>query len=492
MTTTEDTRVEPEILNRIREADKSLTNHFLSKLRVNPDLTRALVSFQANKEVPGYRWFKFKEGFSASLVRYVLQELGIDSGRVIDPFAGSGAALFTASASGLDAIGIELLPVGCEIITARQDAFLDRTGVASIVQRWIEQRPWRNVSRSRYRFSHLNITQGAFPPANERHLEAYLSALQTVRHRAAKTLLRFAALCILEDISYTRKDGQYLRWDYRSGKHQGGRLFHKPEIRTFNDAIIRKLLQIKEDLVGQQDMSHGLPPRPSGNIEIIHGSCLSVLPQMPSHVFDGLMTSPPYCNRYDYTRTYALELAMLGINDQSVRQLRQAMLSCTVENREKEESQHGFDQERLAEAKSVFSGQELINHIVEYLETLREVGLLNNPGIPRMVKNYFWEMTLVILECARILKPGAPMIMVNDNVRYAGIPIPVDLILSRIAECAGFSVGEIWVLPRGKGNSSQQMGAHGREELRKCVYVWSKTIGASTPRARAPQAYATV
>jgi hypothetical protein len=30
------------------------------------------------------------------------------------------------------------------------------------------------------------------------------------------------------------------------------------------------------------------------------------------------------------------------------------------------------------------------------------------------------------------------------------------------------------VLLNGKGNSSQQMGAHGREPLRKCVYVWRK------------------
>jgi len=32
----------------------------------------------------------------------------------------------------------------------------------------------------------------------------------------------------------------------------------------------------------------------------------------------------------------------------------------------------------------------------------------------------------------------------------------------------------IWTLPRGKGNSSQQMGCHGRRELRKCVYVWER------------------
>ena len=64
--------------------------------------------------------------------------------------------------------------------------------------------------------------------------------------------------------------------------------------------------------------------------------------------------------------------------------------------------------------------------------------------------------------------------MVNDNVKYAGISIPVDLILSDFASSFGFDVENILVLPQGKGNSSQQMGRHGREALRKCVYVWKK------------------
>ena len=33
---------------------------------------------------------------------------------------------------------------------------------------------------------------------------------------------------------------------------------------------------------------------------------------------------------------------------------------------------------------------------------------------------------------------------------------------------------EIGVLPRGKGNASQQMGRFGRRELRKCVYRWRR------------------
>ena len=123
--------------------------------------------------------------------------------------------------------------------------------------------------------------------------------------------------------------------------------------------------------------------------------------------------------------------------------------------------------------------------ILEYLDACREDGSLNNTGIPRMVRNYFLEMTLVIAECARLLKPGAPLVMVNDNVRYQGATISVDLILSALAERVGYDVEVIWVLPRGKGNSSQQMGEHGREELRKCVYVWrSKGQQATRPSRR--------
>ena len=67
--------------------------------------------------------------------------------------------------------------------------------------------------------------------------------------------------------------------------------------------------------------------------------------------------------------------------------------------------------------------------------------------------------------------------MVNDNVRYHGEEIPVDLILSDFAEQCGFRCETIWTLRQGKGNSSQQMGRFGRQEIRKCLYHWRKTDG---------------
>ena len=63
-----------------------------------------------------------------------------------------------------------------------------------------------------------------------------------------QAVLLFALLCILENISYTRKDGQYLRWDYRSGRRQGKKIFNKGEILAFDKAITDKLHQIVDDL----------------------------------------------------------------------------------------------------------------------------------------------------------------------------------------------------------------------------------------------------
>jgi DNA modification methylase len=458
---------------QIEREDTALTVHFRPKLKINYDLTRALVSFQANKTAGGYRWFKFKEGFSSALVNYVFDQLRINSGKVIDPFAGSGATLFSAGERGLDAVGIELLPIGCEIIRARKLAIQHADRVITTLRAWLRQHPWKTSNGRQGSFRHLRITEGAFPPKTERRLRSYLGALSDVRDAASQSVLRLALLSILEEISYTRKDGQYLRWDYRSGRRQGTKPFDKGAIREFDVAVQEKLTQFLDDLDGAPDLfGNGSRPRLSGKIEVICGSCLEELPKLPDNSFDALMTSPPYCNRYDYTRTYALELALLGIDEVGIRQLRQQMLSCTVENKEKDGLADLVGVKNFEKGKEVFQEQRLLSAICDYLDYLKDANQLNNSGIARMVRNYFWEMTLVFLECTRVLKPGAPFIMVNDNVRYAGIPTPVDLILSRIAECVGFEVERIWVLPKGKGNSSQQMGEHGREELRKCVYVW--------------------
>jgi DNA modification methylase len=83
----------------------------------------------------------------------------------------------------------------------------------------------------------------------------------------------------------------------------------------------------------------------SRNAEVISGSCLAELPRLDSETFDLILTSPPYCNRYDYTRTYALELAFMGCDENALKELRQSLLSCTVEKRIVNAIERNFTQE---------------------------------------------------------------------------------------------------------------------------------------------------
>lgn len=463
------------ILDEIKTVDESLCLKFSDKLQVNYDLDRTLVSFQANKSKNGHRWYKYKEGFSSDLIRYIINKLSISSGRILDPFAGSGAALFTSSELGINSVGIELLPSSAEIMEVRRILkFIDTAQMTEQILQFEEKRAWQKPG-TKISFPHIHITEGAFPPETQLELERYLFEIENVNDENLKRVLFFAALCILEDVSYTRKDGQYLRWDFRSGRRQGKKQFYKGQIKPFTQAVTTKLNQIANDiqqdkfqlplLVGQHEV---------GTIKILRGSCLEILQRLKEASFTGIITSPPYCNRYDYTRTYALELAMMGIGENEIRALRQTMLSCTVENRDKDNLVHILDKKLLVRATKAFESQKLIHLILKYLDKCKNDGLLNNNGVPRMVRNYFKELAIVIFECFRLLKPGSRFVMVNDNVRYQGVTVPVDLILSEIAEQAGFEVESIWVLPIGKGNSSQQMKQHGREELRKCVYVWRR------------------
>ncbi len=458
----------------ITALDKSSTEYFSSALVTDSALTRKLVSFQANKGRAYYRWYKHKEAFSAELVEYLLHNYRVNQGRVLDPFAGTGTSLFVSSSLGYDADGIEVLPVGQRIINANILARgATKQNIIAGLDNWLLEKPW-NTQGPMKDFAVLRITKGAYSSETQGKIGRYLHELE---HESidTKELLLFALLCILESISYTRKDGQYLRWDYRSGRRNGKTPFDKGAILPFDEAIIEKLHEIKQDINRCDDKNDLFTflhrEVRAGDIRLFKGSCLDILPQLERDAYSGIITSPPYCNRYDYTRTYALEHAILGINEAELMGLRQALLSCTVENRAKKLTDFNNEWKK---AIDICDGLPLLQKILNYLDYKKEQKELNNSGIARMVRGYFYEMSCVIQECYRVLDKGGLMFMVNDNVRYAGAAISVDTLLSKIAETTGFRVENILVLPQGKGNSSQQMGKHGRTALRKCVCVWKK------------------
>lgn len=481
----------------------ALYTRFESRIKVNPDLDRRLVSYQADKETPFYGWFKYREGFTSQLVGYLLRKVHPEPGVLLDPFAGSGTALFAASSLDWQTCGIDVLPVSIYAIEARVAAEQVDPDLFAAEVRRINALRFGEYYAEKYKIEHIAITKGAFPPQGEKELIGYISYCHKhITNEEVRKLALYAGFCILEDISYTRKDGQYLRWDARSGRSQGKEPFAKGPVIPFSTAINNKLDQILYDTSGMPKQSTsgqlsfdfrddaGTRKTMGHTPQAISGSCLTILPTLPSETVDVILTSPPYCNRYDYTRTYALELVYLGANHEEVSKLRQEMLSCTVENKTKQAYLNKAYQELGREAQftaidDTFNKQAALQEVLHNLEVHRVAGELNNSHIVRLVRNYFYEMCFIIFEMARVLSPGGNVIMVNDNVRYAGEEVPVDIILSSIAEAFGLETEKIWTLTRGKGNSSQQMGMHGRSELRKCVYVWRKPGYAHRARTEA-------
>ena len=461
-------------LAKIKGFDASLSSYFSEVLDVDVHLTRKIVSFQANKQRTHYRWYKYKEAFSADLVEYLFSKYSVSNGKILDPFAGAGTALFTCSNLGYNTEGIEVLPIGQKIIEANVLARgKHRRDIISGLERWLAKKSWNGRGETKD-FGILRITDGAYPKETHYKIQRYLKKLEQEDSNLRKILL-FALLCILESIGYTRKDGQCLRWDYRSNRGNGKNIFDKGKILSFDDAISMKIEEIKKDMcigVRESDLFDFTKQNTQvGDVGMLKGSCLDILPTLKSKIYSGIITSPPYCNRYDYTRTYALEHALLGTTETELSALRQAMLSCTVENKAKELLSFN---KKWQVAIDVCNRQNLLQTTIDYLDYKKNKSELNNAGIARMVRGYFYEMACVIQECHRVLKKNGLMFVVNDNVRYAGVAISVDTILSKIAEDLGFCIENILTLPQEKGNSSQQMGKHGREPLRKCVYVWKK------------------
>lgn len=450
-------------------ARQALLEKYSGIMEINHSLSRQLVSYQGNKLAPGLRWLKYREGFSDSLIRHLFATAGWGKGhRILDPFSGIGTTAMRASLDG-EGTGIELMPVGITVTRAIASLSVMSLSELKTLRKEILS-CFRRKPKEKFFFNHVPISQGAFSDVCESQIACYreLEERSTENNRH---LLRTLALAVLEEVSFTRKDGQYLRWDSRSGRSKAR--LNKGPLLDFATAISLRIEQVIEDLPRIHEVC-----KPS-QVRLIQGSSLERMPMLPSNYFDGVVTSPPYANRYDYTRTYALELAYCDYSNEDIKALRQTLLSATVENRSKVETLaklfndlgRGGDIHRIM---AQVNSNGALNEVLNCLTRSGARGDLSNLNVISLVRNYFIEMAVIISEIARVLKVGGKVFMVNDNVQYAGEEVPVDLILSSLAEQNSMSIEKIWMLAKGKGNASQQMGKYGRREIRKCVYVWEK------------------
>lgn len=398
------------------------------------------VSYTGNKQVPVLRLYRYKEAFAYPFVQEMLRNLSLsEKDFILDPFCGLGTTVFTAGLHRIPSWGVDKLPVAVFVASTLPLLLKMEPGqlreAFEQLQASVESQSPAPVADD------VAIMKVAFPPENLLLLRRWKASIERLGSPLREVMM-LLLLSILEACSYTSKDGQFLR------------LRREKPVAHPTEALRRKVQEAERDILFARQLGwHRCWQQP-----VITLGDARQLPLLPMKGLPNvIITSPPYVNRYDYTRSYSLELCFAFVrNFEELKALRFSVLRSHIEAK--------------------VSPDEIPSHptVVEVLLTLKQrCDRLNNPRIPAMIAGYFVDMERVIQEWARVLAPEARVVMVVDNVRFEGEMLPVDLILCDMAEQAGFGTEAIWVA-RYKGNSAQQMGRYGRVPVRESVLFWRK------------------
>ncbi len=373
-----------------------------------------------------HRWYFFKEGFSPAIVDHAIEDAKIQQGSVVfDPFCGSGTVPLQAALKGFCGHGIEVNPflafvARSKLANCRAKVFnaaLDksRAGV-------------RRGARSPLEgFSTFSRKPGAerwlFNRSILRAFEGGWLAISSEKGPAASLV----KLCLIEaamDACNAAKDGKCLRYKRDWKSLRLGRS-------EFEEALEVQAARVREDIESG--------PHPSGEARIEQGDVR--LRGLPNE-YELCVTSPPYLNSFDYTDVYRPEL-FLGKFIVSMPQLVRLRLK-TIR------SHIQVDWPRAVDHKYGRRFADSLNLILARKDRLWD------HRIPEMIKAYFEDMEIVLSAIRKKAAPKASAWIVVSTSAYAGVEIPVDLIIADIAGACGWHLREVKVLRHLRRLAGQQ------------------------------------
>ncbi len=410
----------------LKDGPPSLPPRFEYRL----DLARAATAKEL-KTSPRHRWFYFPHSFSNRLIEEVLSLWSLPEGGVLaDNFAGAGTTLLAARENGLSAEGFDLSPLAVNVANAKI-AYYDPNRLKRGLQTVLRIGPV-DAPQIPERLSK------AFTEEELREIFTLLAPIRKLRRRNRLFFLT-ALLWTVKDYCRAVPDGGWFRWQTWPNRSD--------EIRqAFKDRVASML----ED-VNALNWTENVPPSRARLADA------RKLP-LPDSSVDGLITSPPYANRHDYSRVFHIDLLLLGLGEPEVTKLRHKSIRSHVEAK----GPNGY--------KRRLKGYSIPSSLQAVLEKI--------PGdadsrIKPLLNGYFEDIYLSLLEVKRTLRLGGRAAYVVGNVRHAGVMIPVDEIMAELAPQAGLAFDAAWVL-RLRGNSAQQMKQYGRQPSRETMVFFAK------------------
>lgn len=400
-----------------------------------------------NARLPRHRWYSFKEAFSPELVRAAIRAEGCSAeDLVLDPFAGSGTVPLVAASSGLRSVGYEVNPffaflARCKLTESTSSAWAQAVSAV---------RPSLDVQRESALEGFSTFTPRAGLKKwlfNTSVIRTFESGWQAAdEHSPGSDLIKLALIGAAMDACNAYRDGKCLR--YSRGWQEKPRTEH-----DFVRAFEKRCSDLEADLKAQ--------PRLEGGADIVDGDARSTLLHDPDIRFRVAITSPPYLNSFDYTDVYRPELFLgrFTRTREDLRTLRYRTVRSHV--------QADWPKPQCVELSP------LLSSCSERIEARKDT--LWDHRIPSMVQAYFEDMYRVLKHLRSRARDDGSVWMVVATSAYAGVEVPVDLILGDVGVRAGWSLREVTVLRhlRTSGQNWKRWAAEGtrRPQLRESLVV---------------------
>lgn len=413
-----------------------------------------------------HNWYRFVLSYPPHLVRHLLDKFQLKSGAVVlDPFCGTGTTLVECKRNSIKSIGIEANPMAAFASRVKVNWEIDPTDLL--------ENCLAIADATRNDLALAGIFDESYPAlSNGNFLREYL---RTIPPESMKLLLKNSicpiplhkTIVLLDNIEAQK--GRYYdiqRLALAKALVNGvGNLHFGPEVGVGpakRDAPVIKIW-IDNIKVVVSDLRK-VKNMPSIESAVFFGDSRDLIPELEFNSIDAIITSPPYPNEKDYTRTTRLESVLLGFlrDANDLRVLKKHLIRSNTRNVYK------ADDDDL-----IIKDNREIERIADEIERKR-IELGKTSGFeklyPRVTKLYFGGMMKHFSELRRALKPGAKLAyVVGDQASYLRVMIRTGQLLADLAQSLGYRVIELELF-------RTRLSTVTREQLREEILIleWPK------------------
>jgi len=319
--------------------------------------------------------------------------------------------------------------------------------------------------------------------------KAASSIVPAIRKGAASPLERFSTFCEREESEKWLFNRPVLRsfeggWQASECLRNPARdivrlMLVRAAMETCNAVADGKCLRYRKDWVSQNfgkadfvdsfeswcvHVREDLDSEPSVRTpSIITGDARQALSILKGHKPVLCITSPPYLNSFDYSDVYRPEtfLTKAVRSNNELRDVRLATMRSHVQVR--------WPDPQLKSFGSTYT--QTMNRLS------RKTGAFWDSRLPKMVQAYFEDMHRVLKALREIVRPQARLWVVVSTSAYAGVEVPVDLIIAQIGDRVGWFLHDIQVLRHLRASGQHASRIPGEEikpfHLRESLIVFA-------------------